>query len=97
MVTPVYFYTMCAQMKTLIDRTCSRYSEINNKNFYFIVTAADSNKRAMERTLEEFRGFTSYLNGAKEKGVIYGIGARNYKPIFSFTGPIKRSSKDICS
>jgi len=97
MVTPVYFYTMCAQMKTLIDRTCSRYSEINNKNFYFIVTTADSNKRAMERTLEEFRGFTSCLNRAKEKGVIYGVGAWNIGDSFSFTGPIKRNSKNICS
>ncbi len=77
MATPVYFYTMSAQMKTLIDRTCSRYAEINNKEFYFIVTAADKSKRAMERTMEGFRAFTSCLNGAKEKGVIYGVGAWN--------------------
>jgi multimeric flavodoxin WrbA len=75
MATPVYFYTMCGQMKTLIDRTCSRYTEIRNKEFYFIVTAADSNKKAMERTLEGFRGFTSCLSGAEEKGIIYGTGA----------------------
>ena len=29
----------------------------------------------MERTLEGFRGFTSCLEGAKEKGIIYGVGA----------------------
>ena len=39
------------------------------------MTAADGSKRAMERTLEGFRGFTSCLNGAKEKGIIYGTGA----------------------
>ena len=77
MATPVYFYTMCAQMKTLIDRTCSRYTEISNKEFYFIVTAADGSKRTMERTLEGFRAFTSCLSGAKEKGIIYGTGAWN--------------------
>ena len=77
MATPVYFYTMCAQMKTLIDRTCSRYTEIRNKEFYFIMTAADGSKRAMERTLEGFRAFTSCLSGAKEKGIIYGTGAWN--------------------
>lgn len=77
MATPVYFYTMNAQMKTLIDRTCARYTEINNKEFYFMVTAADSNKRAMERTLEGFRAFTSCLSGAKEKGIVYGTGAWN--------------------
>jgi hypothetical protein len=27
--------------------------------------------------LEEFRGFTSCLSGAKEKGIIYGTGAWN--------------------
>jgi multimeric flavodoxin WrbA len=75
MGTPVYFYTMNAQMKTLIDRTCSRYTEIKNKDFYFIVSAADTSKKAMERTLEGFRAFTSCLTRAKEKGVIYGTGA----------------------
>jgi multimeric flavodoxin WrbA len=75
MATPVYFYTMNAQMKTLIDRTCSRYTEIKNKDFYFIVAAADTSKKAMERTLEGFRAFTSCLTRSKEKGVIYGTGA----------------------
>ncbi|MDP4206311.1 MAG: flavodoxin family protein [Bacteroidota bacterium] len=83
MATPVYFYTMNGQMKTLIDRTCSRYTEINNKDFYFIVTAADESKQAMGRTLEEFRGFTYCLEGAKERGIIYGTGAWNMGDIKS--------------
>jgi multimeric flavodoxin WrbA len=75
MATPVYFYTMCGQMKTLIDRTVSRYTEISNKEFYFIVTAAVNSKPAMERTIEGFRGFTSCLSKPKENGIIYGTGA----------------------
>lgn len=75
MATPVYFYTMNAQMKTLIDRTVARYTEIQNKEFYFVVTAADGSKDAMERTLEGFRGFTGCLDGAEEKGIVYGTGA----------------------
>jgi multimeric flavodoxin WrbA len=75
MATPVYFYTMCGQMKTLIDRVCSRYTEIINKEFYFIVTAADTSIPAMKRTIEEFRGFLSCLSGAEERGIIYGTGA----------------------
>ena len=75
MATPVYFYTMCAQMKTVIDRTVARYTRITKKDFYFIVTAADSNKAALERTIEGFRAFTSCLPGAKEKGVVYGTDA----------------------
>lgn len=72
MATPVYFYTMSAQMKTLIDRACARYMEIENKEFYFIMTAADPNKSALKRTLESLRGFTTCLSNADEKGVIYG-------------------------
>ena len=75
LATPVYFYTMCAQMKTVIDRTVARYTKIINKDFYFIVTAAVSRKAALERTIEGFRGFTSCLPGAKEKGIVYGTGA----------------------
>lgn len=75
MATPIYFYTMNGQMKTLIDRTCARYQEISNKEFYFIVAAADGSKALMQRTIEEFRGFTSCLNNPTEKGVVYGTGA----------------------
>ena len=77
LATPVYFYTLCAQLKTLIDRTCARYAEIRNKEFYFILAAADTSQQAMTRTVESLRGFTSCLDGAREKGVIYGTGAWN--------------------
>jgi len=74
MATPVYFYTLNAQMKTLIDRCCSRYTRIVNKEFYFIAAAADGRNAALERTFECFRGFTDCLSGAVEKGLIYASG-----------------------
>ncbi len=78
LATPVYFYSMCAQMKTLIDRTTPKYTEMSSKDFYFIMTAADDNKASLERTLETFRGFTEdCLEGANEAGIIYGTGAWN--------------------
>ena len=75
MATPVYFYTMNGQMKTLIDRTYARYTKIRDKELYFIMAAAVNSKAALERTVEGFRGFVTCLTGAKEKGVIYGTGA----------------------
>ena len=69
--TPVNFYSMDGQMKTLIDRTLPRYMEISNKDIYFIATAA-AGKRAMERTIDGLRGFADCLPGAKVRGVIYG-------------------------
>lgn len=76
MATPVYFYTMDGQMKTLIDRTVPRYTEISNKDFYFIIAAADTDIKMMERTIEGLRGFTEgCLTNPNEKGIIYGMGA----------------------
>lgn len=75
LATPVYFYTMAAQMKTFIDRCCARYTEITGKDFYFIATAADGCEPALERTIEGFRGFLSCLTGSREKGIVYGAGA----------------------
>lgn len=75
MATPVYFYSMNGQMKTFIDRTVAKYTEITNKDFYYIMTAAEHNRHAMDRTIEGFRGFLDCLSGAKEKGIIYGTGA----------------------
>jgi len=75
LATPIYFYTMDGQMKTLIDRTVPRYTEIADKDFYFIVAAADTNKAAMERAISGFRGFTEdCLTNPHEKGIIYGTG-----------------------
>lgn len=75
LATPVYFYTMDAQMKTFIDRCCAYYTSLTGKEFYFIVTAADTDVAAMERTIEGFRGFAVCLDGAVEKGIVYGVGA----------------------
>lgn len=76
LATPVYFFTMCAQMKTMIDRTLGGAGKagLENKEFYLIATAADG-KAAMERTIDGLRGYLECLPGAKEMGVIYGAGA----------------------
>lgn len=74
MASPVYFYSIDAQLKTVIDRTVARWTKIKNKEFYYIATAAESSKEAVECTIECMRGFADCLEGSKEKGIIYGIG-----------------------
>ena len=78
MASPVYFYSIDAQMKAVIDRCVARWTNIPNKEFYYIVTCADTDREATETTLACFRGFAVCLEGAKEMGVIYGTGA--YEP-----------------
>ncbi len=74
MASPVYFYSIDAQMKTVIDRTVAKWRDIKNKEFYYIMSAAENSNTAMDCTLECFRGLAVCLDGSVEKGIIYGTG-----------------------
>lgn len=74
LASPVYFYSIDAQLKAVIDRTVARWTEVKNKEFYYIVTCADGEKESTETTLACFRGYADCVSGAIEKGVICGTG-----------------------
>lgn len=74
LASPVYFYSLCSQMKMLIDRCLVDHKAISGKQFYFIITAADPRHEAGDETLAAFRGFLRCLPDAEEAGVIYGTG-----------------------
>lgn len=74
LASPVYFYSVDAQLKAVIDRSVCRWTEVKNKEMYYIMTAADEEKTSMETTLACFRGYADCVEGAVEKGVIYGTG-----------------------
>lgn len=74
LATPVYFYSMDARMKIMIDRCLPRYREIKDKDFYYIITAADPEHSAADGTIAGLRGFLKCLPGGEEKGIIYGTG-----------------------
>lgn len=78
LASPVYFYSIDAQLKAVIDRTVARWLEVKNKEFYYIVTMADEEAASADTTLACFRGYTDCVEGAVEKGVIVGGGV--YKP-----------------
>lgn len=48
--SPVYFYSIDAQLKAVIDRTVARWLEVKNKKFYYIVTMADEEPAAVNQT-----------------------------------------------
>lgn len=78
LASPVYFYSIDAQLKTVIDRTVARWTVIKDKEFYYIMTAADTERSSMDCTLACMRGLADCLSGSKEMGVIYGTGV--YEP-----------------
>ncbi len=48
--SPVYFYSISAQLKAVIDRTVARWLEFRDKEFYYIMTAAEDEKHTMDCT-----------------------------------------------
>lgn len=74
LATPVYFYSVSAQLKVVIDRTVARWLEVKNKEFYYIATMADTDNSAANTTLACFRGYADCVDGAVLKGVIIGSG-----------------------
>ena len=72
--TPVYFYSVSAQMKMLIDRCMVDHKSLVGKKFYYIITAADPRHEAASETIAAFRGFLRCLPNAEEVGILYGTG-----------------------
>lgn len=50
LASPVYFYSVCAQMKTIIDRCYADFQAIRDKTFYLIATAAEPSDGAAAET-----------------------------------------------
>lgn len=72
--TPVYFYCMNAQLKTVIDRTVARYTEIKDKDAYLIASAAEDETHTMDGTICSFRSFLDCLENVREAGLILAKG-----------------------
>lgn len=72
--SPVYFYSVSAQMKAMIDRCLVGHKQIAHKKFYYIITAADPQREAAEGTLAALNGFVRCLPDAEVKDIIYGMG-----------------------
>jgi multimeric flavodoxin WrbA len=72
--TPVYFYTMSAQLKALIDRSVMVYPKIEKKEFYFLMAMADTEEENFTGTIEALRGFVACCENSVERGIITAPG-----------------------
>ena len=84
--TPIYFYSVSAQMKLLIDRFFAREYEIREankrKDVYYIFTSGSPDMSAMSGALESFRGFVKVLRTVDEKGIVNGLGAFQLQDVY---------------
>ena len=74
LASPVYFYSICAQLKALIDRTVVVYPNLTNKRFYYLLTMADTNRDKFDGSLAALRGFLDCYEGSEECGMVLSHG-----------------------
>ena len=74
-VTPLYYYGMSAQLKTLIDRFCAFNSSIQGKHFKSaLITAAwNAEDWTFEALAAHYHTLVRYLN-LRDQGMILGYG-----------------------
>ena len=75
LASPIYFYSMTAQMKAVIDRTYAFYRQLEGQTFYFLIACGAPDVCYTETMLAALRGFTSCVPNAKEGGAVFGINA----------------------
>ena len=74
LASPVYYYNIDGQMKTLIDRTYYAFMQMKDKEFFYITASADVEPYAADCAIEGFRGFVRCLPNPTERGMVKALG-----------------------
>jgi len=73
--TPVYYYEMAGQMKTLIDRANSLFSaDYKFREIYVITTSADTGENVVQTVINGVNGWIACFDGVKLCGYVNGAG-----------------------
>ena len=73
--TPIYYYEMSGQMKTLLDRLNPLYtSDYNFRDIYMIATAADDSDATFDKAYSGLSGWVDCFEKARLKGIVTGGG-----------------------
>lgn len=73
--TPVYYYCISGQMKTMIDRANPLFaSDYKFKDVYLLAAAADSGDYTFKGTINALEGWTACFSGVQLKGVVTAEG-----------------------
>lgn len=74
--TPIYYYEMCGQMKTILDRGNPLYtSDYSFRDVYLLAAAADREESAMDGAVKGLQGWVSCFDKARLAGKVFGGGA----------------------
>ena len=62
-------------MKTFIDRMNPLYGKMRDKDFYYMLTAAEESHQQLDRAFDVFDGFADCFENICRCGRVYGGGA----------------------
>lgn len=90
--TPIYFYEMCGQMKTLLDRSNPLFHDhYHFQDIYLLATAADQDESAMSGVRKGLEGWIECFEKARLKGIIRGIGIDQYGDVKNHQDILKQT------
>ena len=70
--TPIYYYEMSGQMKTMIDRANSLFSRDRKfTDVYLLATADDNNPSTIDGALKGLEGWIKCMKGSNLKGYVF--------------------------
>ena len=73
--TPIYYYELSGQLKTLLDRLNPLYpTDYAFRDIYLIATAADAEDTAFEKAYNGLQGWVDCFEKAELKGLVTGGG-----------------------
>lgn len=73
--SPVYFYSLCGQLKTLLDRTNPLFgAEYAFRDIYLLVSAADTAETTVEGPKKAMQGWVDCFKEARLSGVLQALG-----------------------
>ena len=70
--SPIYFYSMTAQLKAMIDRTYAFYQQLAGKTFYYLITCAATDASYAKTMVASLDGFTCCVPEATVAGTVIG-------------------------
>lgn len=92
--TPIYFYEMCGQMKTLLDRTNPLFpADYAFREVYLLAASADADPGAMDGAVKGLEGWVACFERARLAGVVRAAGADKPGDIQALPGALEEARR----
>ncbi len=90
--TPIYYYEMCGQMKTLIDRLNPLFpTDYNFRDIYMLATSDDPSEKSVEKAYNGLQGWADCFKKSSLKGFVHCGGVEGAKEVLAHTDALQKA------